>query len=124
MFEQVAPVMSTFLGHYLELLEEFRPVSAAPAAPAPTQLPAVSLQREGAELVLSVKLPGLTREEITLKASTTTLYLTVPGMLSRAVPLPAAIEPEKVRAIFQDGVLRVTCPMVPRIAGDKPIDID
>lgn len=116
--------MSSFLGHYLELLEEFRPPVPARQTRPPACVPAVSLHQVGRELVLTVRLPGVAKEDITLKASTTTLYLSVPDMLSRAVALPVEIEPEGVRAVFHDGLLRVTCQTVPRPGGDARIEID
>jgi len=90
-------------------------------------------QREG-QLVVHAELPGLTREEVTVRV--TDEYLTIEGerkqekkeerggywysersfgKFYRAIPLPEGIDTTKATAEFEKGVLEVVMPLTPRV---------
>jgi HSP20 family protein len=87
-------------------------------------------QTDAHEVVLKAELPGLKKEDIDLRVEQNTLTITgerreekavkkdryhrmerVCGTFSRSFSLPATIDPERVRAEYQDGVLTVTLPL-------------
>ncbi len=94
-------------------------------------MPAVDIfQTDQHEVVLKAEVPGLKREDIDLKVENNTLtikgerrqeksvakehYHRVErcyGAFSRSFSLPNAIDSEKVRAEYRDGVLTVTLPL-------------
>jgi len=90
-------------------------------------------QREG-QLVVHAELPGLTKEEVTVRV--TDEYLTIEGerkqekkeerggywysersfgKFYRAIPLPEGIDTTKATAEFEKGVLEVVMPLTPRV---------
>lgn len=94
-------------------------------------MPAVDIyQTDKHEVVLKAELPGLKREDVELRVENNTLTIRgerrqekevtkehyhrierAYGSFSRSFTLPNAIDTDKVRAEYRDGVLTVTMPM-------------
>lgn len=91
--------------------------------------PAVDVYEKGDDLVVKVDLPGVNREDINVNV--TDQYVTISaearredfydrggvyreeryyGSISRVIPLPLPVQPEKARARFRNGVLEITLP--------------
>ena len=102
--------------------------------------PAVNLWSDDQKAVLTAEVPGVDREklEVSVENDVATLRGTrerAPvgqderllrherghGDFARSIPLPFAVEAEKVEATYKDGVLRVT---LPRSEAGKPRKID
>jgi HSP20 family protein len=91
--------------------------------------PAIDLYEEKDDIVVKAELPGLTKDDIQINIADHHLILKgekkkdeevkekdyyrserVYGAFTRALPLPAEINPEKVHATFKNGVLEVRLP--------------
>ena len=91
-------------------------------------------------LVLTVELPGLTREDVQITLENNMLTLAGErnfekeskgetfhriersyGAFSRAFTLPANVKTDKVEAVFNDGLLQVT---LPKVEESKPRKIE
>jgi HSP20 family protein len=90
--------------------------------------PAVELQDNGETLALRVQLPGMNLSDIDVKVTREAVAITAEhhqqntehngyyrsefryGQFRRIVPLPVAIENDKVQAEYKDGVLNLTLP--------------
>jgi HSP20 family protein len=92
-------------------------------------MPAIDVREGDDEIVVSADLPGLTKEdiEVTVEANRLTVsgerkwdeetredrYHRIErayGKFSRTLTLPSAVEAEKVKASFKDGILNVAIP--------------
>ncbi len=106
----------------------FRPMSHLSAASV-FGMPPADLKETEAAHVLSVELPGLTRDDVDLSLEGETLVVCGHkveetegasatyrvserrfGRFERAFPLPPDVDPTKIGAQFRDGVLKVTMP--------------
>lgn len=100
-------------------------------------VPAVELASQDGNLVVSVELPGLTDEDVTVEIRDNVLIVRGErqverqeaeggirrterryGEFYRAIALPEEADAEHARAEFQDGVLRITIP-VPESASNR-----
>jgi len=109
---------------------------------AATWAPAVDIYETPDSIVLQAELPGLSKEDIDIQVRDNVLtlkgerrsekevkegnYLRVErayGGFQRAFTLPAAVQADKIRAVFKDGVLDVSIPKVEE-AKPKQIKID
>jgi HSP20 family protein len=96
---------------------------------ATTWTPAVDIYETADTIVMKAELPGVAREDIQIQIDGSTLtlkgerrfakdvqeesYLRIErayGSFHRSFTLPATVQPEKVRALFKDGVLELTLP--------------
>jgi HSP20 family protein len=94
-----------------------------------TWTPAVDIYETPEAIVMQADLPGLRREDIDIQIQDNTLtlrgerrfakdaqeenYLRIErayGAFQRSFTLPATVHPEKVRAVFRDGILELTLP--------------
>ncbi|HTO10322.1 MAG TPA: Hsp20/alpha crystallin family protein [Candidatus Binatia bacterium] len=115
---EVNRLFDTFLG---------RPVGSAPVTRA--WLPAVDMHETNDDLVLTVEVPGVREKDVTVSITgdllsikgerrwddqtTDQQYLhteRVYGQFERLVQLPMAVQAEKVKATYRDGVLQITLP--------------
>jgi len=104
--------------------------------------PAVDIYETPDSIVLQAELPGLSKEDIDIQVRDSVLilkgerrsekevkegnYLRVErayGGFQRAFTLPAAVQADKIRAVFKDGVLDVNIPKAEE-AKPKQIKID
>ncbi|MDR3459682.1 MAG: Hsp20/alpha crystallin family protein [Verrucomicrobiae bacterium] len=102
--------------------------------------PALDVHEDKEKFTVSLELPGLKREDINVhledgsliisgerKAETVSEGTEVHrqeryyGKFSRALTLPVAVAPDKVKAAFKDGILTVT---LPKAEEAKPKQID
>ena len=109
---------------------------------AATWAPAVDIYETPDSIVLQAELPGLSKEDIDIQVRDSVLilkgerrsekevkegnYLRVErayGGFQRAFTLPAAVQADKIRAVFKDGVLDVSIPKAEE-AKPKQIKID
>jgi len=107
-----------------------------------TWAPAVDIYETPDSIVLQAELPGLSKDDIDIQVRDNVLtlkgerrsekevkegnYLRVErayGGFQRAFTLPAAVQADKVRAVFKDGVLDVSIPKAEE-AKPKQIKID
>jgi len=107
-----------------------------------TWAPAVDIYETPDSIVLQAELPGLSKDDIDIQVRDNVLtlkgerrsekevkegnYLRVErayGGFQRAFTLPAAVQADKVRAVFRDGVLDVSIPKAEE-AKPKQIKID
>ena len=107
-----------------------------------TWAPAVDIYETPDSIVLQAELPGLSKDDIDIQVRDNVLtlkgerrsekevkegnYLRVErayGGFQRAFTLPAAVQADKVRAVFRDGVLDVSIPKAEE-AKSKQIKID
>ncbi len=109
----------------------FEPSEAQGGAPAPTRrwLPAMDLVESGDEFVLRADLPGLSENDVNIELEDSVLTISgerkseheqrkegyyrlerASGSFSRSLTLPEGVDPEKVQASFDRGVLEVRIP--------------
>ena len=125
---EVNRLFDTFLG---------RPVQASPATR--SWLPSVDMHETKDELVLSVEVPGVSEKDVTVSITGDLLsikgerrvadptsdqkYLHVErvyGQFERLIQLPMAVQADKVKAMYRDGVLTITLPKAEEL---KPREI-
>jgi HSP20 family protein len=125
---EVNRLFDTFLG---------RPVQASPAMR--SWLPSVDMHETKDELVLSVEVPGVSEKDVTVSITGDLLsikgerrvtdptsdqkYLHVErvyGQFERLIQLPMAVQADKVKAMYRDGVLTITLPKAEEL---KPREI-
>ena len=92
--------------------------------------PAIEVAQQNGNLVISAELPGLTDTDVTVEIKDDVLVIQGErkfeteeteggirrserryGQFYRAIALPDGVDPEQVRAEFQNGVLRIVVPM-------------
>ena len=92
-------------------------------------VPAVDLYEEEDEVVLKAEVPGLSKEDLKIDLSDSTLTISgekkkeeeikeedytyserAYGSFSRSLQLPCAVKADKVKATFKDGILEVKLP--------------
>ena len=131
--------MSDIQGEVNRLFDTFlgRPMAAAPATRA--WLPAVDMHESKDDLVLTVEVPGVNEKDVTVSITGDLLsikgerrateqakdhqYLHVErayGQFERLIQLPMAVQGDKVKATYRDGVLQVTLPKAEEL---KPREI-
>lgn len=131
--------MSDFQGEVNRLFDTFlgRPQTAVPATRA--WLPPVDMHETKDELVLSVEMPGVSEKDVTVSITGDLLsvrgerraadqskdhqYLHVErvyGQFERLIQLPMAVQADKVKATYRDGMLRITLPKAEEL---KPREI-
>lgn len=103
--------------------------------------PPVDILDEGEDLVLEIELPGARKEDIQLTGRHNAIQLDVPtrergekenvlqserGQIhyQRLIPLGIEIDSEKIKAKFEDGVLRVKAPKRDPTSAPQRIDIN
>ena len=91
--------------------------------------PRVDMYEDGGEVVIKAELPGVKREDVTVTVEDNDLVLCGErkfekeikeehffrlergyGSFYRRLPLPVSIDPDKIKAKFQEGVLEVRMP--------------
>lgn len=94
-------------------------------------LPVMDMKETESEIIASIELPGLVRDDIKVSVKDDVLSITgekkqektddkenvhrverIYGYFRRSLALPVEVDPEKVKASFKDGVLKVTLPKV------------
>lgn len=124
------------LGRVFDELMASRPFAAAGGRWAP----ALDVTESDGSWVLTVELPGARREDVSVEVHENVLTIRGEkkcereekeerrhyversyGSFSRSLRLPAQVDPERIRATFQDGVLTVE---VPKTEAQKPRTID
>ena len=102
-------------------------------------LPAVDMHETKDDLVLTVELPGVSEKDVTVSITGDLLSIKgerrwndeardrqylhterVYGQFERLVQLPMAVQADKVKATFRDGVLQITLPKAEEL---KPREI-
>jgi len=102
--------------------------------------PALDVQEDKEKFTVNLELPGLKREDINVHLEDGSLIISGErksetlsedtevhrqeryyGKFSRALTLPVAVAPDKVKAAFKDGILTVT---LPKAEEAKPKQID
>jgi HSP20 family protein len=103
--------------------------------------PAIDVVREDGHLVVRADLPGIKPEEVKIEVEDDILTVSGEheerkeekdkhyvrrerryGSFSRSMPLPAGIDPNKIKANTHDGVVEVTIPL-PKEAKKEPVRI-
>jgi len=112
------------------LFDEFwRSWGALPATPRAAFSPSITVDESAKDYRVSAELPGLSEKDIKVELTGNTLMITGEkkeereekrgttvytersyGAFARAVPLPGAVDRNKVKAQFKHGVLTVTLP--------------
>lgn len=101
--------------------------------------PAVDIYETAEDIVLQAELPGLTKEDIDIQVRENRLTLKgerrldkeikrentfrmerAYGAFQRVFNLPNAVQADKIRAVFKEGVLKVN---IPKAVGGKPKQI-
>ena len=104
-------------------------------------MPAVDMIRDDGDLVVRAEVPGIKPEEIEIEAEGGVLTISGKheetseekdkefvrrerryGAFSRSMPLPEGVDPKKIKATTNDGVLEVTIPL-PKEATAEPVKI-
>jgi HSP20 family protein len=118
-------------GEVNRLLDTFvaRPMAGA-MAQGRTWLPAIDMHETRDDLVLKVELPGVNEKDVTIKGerrwddeTKDQKFLHVErvhGQFERLIQLPLAVQADKVRAAYRDGVLEITLPKAEEL---KPREI-
>jgi HSP20 family protein len=131
--------MSDIQGEVNRLFDTFLGRPMAPAPVNRTWLPAVDMHETKDELVLSVEVPGVSEKDVTVAITGDLLtirgerhaadqskepqYLHVErvyGQFERLIQLPMAVQADKVKATYRDGVLQITLPKAEEL---KPREI-
>ena len=105
-------------------------------------LPLIDLEESKDKLLVRAELPGMKKEDIKISISGDTLTLQGKrdlkkeekdktyhriersyGRFERAIPLPAEVEPDKIKATYDEGVLHISLPKSEKIK-PKEISID
>ncbi len=130
--------LSSFQGEMGKLLETVFP--AAGETFSPGWNPALDVRDTPENVVVTLELPGLTKEDIQIELLEDVLTVSgerkresetqegetfrserVFGRFERSLALPAAVTPDKVSATYKDGILTVT---MPKAEESKPKRID
>jgi HSP20 family protein len=95
-------------------------------------VPAIELQETATDLILKAELPGMAADDLDVQVSERRVTIAGEhreekrteergyfqselnyGRFQRLIPLPIAVQPDQVKAEFQNGILRLTLPKVP-----------
>ena len=107
-------------------------------------VPRVDIAETNGELVVAAELPGLTRDDVSIRIENNVLTLKGEkkqeeeekatnyhriersyGAFSRSFSLPSTVDASKVRAAFRDGVLTITLPKTEEAKGKEiPIEVE
>ena len=101
-------------------------------------VPAVEVVEKPDALIMTAELPGLKPEEVTIEVENNILTLKgekkeeheekdaryhvwerTYGAFERALPLPRTVNPDLIKAEFENGILKVVLPKVPEAKGRK-----
>ena len=111
-------------------------LSSMPSASGP--FPPLNVFRKGDDIVVIAELPGVKKSDIQIQIKDSTLRISgtkstnypekasvhraerASGVFDRVVSIPVAVEADKVKAEFRDGILAV---LLPRAERDKPRSI-
>ncbi len=122
------------------LWEEF----TLPTAAVMPLMPVVDVLEKGKNVVVKAELPGVCKDDLQITATEDSLILSGEfkqdgevkeegyyrkerryGQFYRQVPMPAAINPDKVKASFKDGVLEITASKAsPAKTKEKRIEVE
>jgi len=101
--------------------------------------PPINVFQQGDDLVAIVELPGVNKEELNIQAKENTLRIAgrktidspenvslhrrerLSGMFDRTIALPMQIDPDGIKAEYNDGLLAL---FIPRAERDKPRTIE
>jgi HSP20 family protein len=101
--------------------------------------PPVNVFQQGDDLVAIVELPGVNREDLSIQAKGNTIRIAgrktieypeevslhrrerVSGAFDRSLVLPVQIEPDGIKAEYNDGLLAI---FIPRAEKDKPRKVE
>ncbi|HEX6024021.1 MAG TPA: Hsp20/alpha crystallin family protein [Solirubrobacter sp.] len=105
-------------------------------------VPDVDVVRDNGHLVVRADVPGMKPEEISIEVNEGILTVSGKheeakeekdktyirrerryGAFTRSLPLPDGVDPKKIKAKTQDGVLEVTVPLPKEVAKQEPIKI-
>ncbi|HEX29115.1 TPA: Hsp20/alpha crystallin family protein [Candidatus Poribacteria bacterium] len=89
-----------------------------PALPSQST-PAVDIYERDRDVVARVELPGLRQGDI--EVFTSGRYLIIRGKISQNIPLPDGVNPDRVRAIYRNGVLEI---VVPKDAPARKVEVE
>lgn len=102
------------------------------------KLPLIDIIDHDTELVVRAELPGVKKEELDI--SVTDEYLTIKtlkekevleeeekfyrhemlhGLFERTIPLPMAVEVDKIKAVLKDGILEILIPKTEKVLRHK-----
>lgn len=115
-----------------------------PTATVMPLMPVVDVMEKGKNVVMKAELPGVSKDDLQVTATEDSLTLAGEfkqdegveeegyyrkerryGQFYRQVPMPAAINPDKVKASFKDGVLEVTARKAsPTRTKEKKIEVE
>lgn len=76
--------------------------------------PTTCISRDGEKYIIEVELPDISKEEIDLEVTRRSIYINIPKYGSEFSPnldLEYDIAPDKVRASYQDDILRIEAPL-------------
>jgi len=133
-FEQMEHFMNRMMGNFLpsDWMRPFQRQLAGGNELAEFRAPAIDLIERDDEIVLRAELPGIKKEDVSI--SLTADSITIQGQsrkeeaeekgdyrrreisssaFSRSMWLPAGINSEAAKAVFNDGILEVTLPKTP-----------
>ena len=113
---------------FRRMLRDFEPTSEEPASMA-VWMPPVDIYETDNEIVVKTDLPGIDPKDLDIRIENNVLTIkgerkmeqtvkddsyhrieSVYGTFTRSFSLPAAVEEDKIKAEYKDGVLRVTLP--------------
>ena len=131
--------MSDIQGEVNRLFDTFLGRSLSTSPTTRSWLPAVDMHESKDDLVLSVEVPGVREKDVTVSITGDLLsikgerrmedqpkdqqYLHVErtyGQFERLIQLPMAVQADKVKATYRDGVLQITLPKAEEL---KPREI-
>ena len=81
---------------------------------------ALDMYDSGEEVVAEISMPGLSPGDLVISADEH--RLTLQGKFSQTILLPDGVDADKVRAQYQNGVLRLALPKPPATSKTIPID--
>jgi len=124
------------LSRFQETLDALRASTWLERSPSASgAYPPLNVFRKGDDLVIVTELPGVRREDLQIQVKDKTIRIAgrkavdygakagvhrrerLAGEFDRAVPLPVAIDADRVKAEYRDGILAL---ILPRAENDKP----
>lgn len=108
-----------------------------------TELPAFNMYREGDDLIVDAKLPGYKKDDITVELNDDVLTIKGErkeeqrkeekdyyyrefrtGAFNRSVRLPGDVSPDKLKAKYENGILKISLPYSEEAGKSKAIPIE